>query len=76
MKTLITLIAVLFVGCGESELEAKKRLEAELEEAKKPTVIGLKEKDLAKLETDFISEMMALLNGENFHMDLNHMMKR
>ena len=36
MKILLTLIAVLFVGCGKSELEAEnKRLEAELEEAKR-----------------------------------------
>ena len=36
MKTILTLIAVLFVGCGKSELEAEnKRLEAELEEAKR-----------------------------------------
>ena len=36
MKTILTFIAVLFVGCGESELEAEnKRLEAELEAAKR-----------------------------------------
>ena len=36
MKTLLTFIAVLFVGCGKSELEAEnKRLEAELEAAKR-----------------------------------------